>query len=270
MEETLFLYIDILGFSELIKDKEKVTRLYEIIDSAYIHQDSNFKSIVFSDTIVAYNKRTNLSEESKKIEVMYLIELTQDIFRRLIGSNIFFRAVITEGEFIHEQLENFESYYGEALVETYNAEKSLSGTGLFLNRKLRDLNVVFSFKEFSTEFDYVFLTHLCSGLAHLLGKNVDDNNKENYIKFPIPPDLITAQALESLVYPELVHFREVYLNMNNHPVPKVRDKYLTTWNMYSLAYPGLMHSLVEHNFAPEGMAKLDWTRAKEMYEEDKA
>lgn len=270
MKETLFLYIDILGFSELIKSREKVYRLYQTIDSARIHHDSNFNAIVFSDTIVAYNRHKNLSKKAKEVEVMYLIELTQELFSRLIGTNIFFRAVITEGEFFHHKLENLEAYYGAALVEAYRAEKKLSGTGLFLDRKLRDMNQIFRFKEFSSKLDYIFLTHMCSGLTPWLKRNVDDNEKPDYSEFPMPPELLTDSGLEFMAYPELVHFREVYENMNAHPEPKVREKYLTTWNMYSLAYPGLTRSLVEHNFDPNGMARLDWSKAKEMYDNEKA
>jgi hypothetical protein len=270
MKERLFLYIDILGFSELIKSKKKVSRLYDIIDNARIHHDANFNTIVFSDTIVAYNRHTNLSKRDKEVEVMYLIELTQEFFYRLIGSSVFFRAVITEGEFFHERLENLEAYYGAALVETYRAEKELSGTGLFLDRKLRDLNQVFRFKEFSNRFDYIFLTHMCSGLTPWLNRNVDDNEKPDYSEFPIPSELLTDAGLEFMAYQELVHFREVYENMNKHPDPKVRQKYLTTWSMYSQAYPGLTRSLVEHNFDPNGMATLDWNKAKEMYENERS
>lgn len=270
MKETLFLYIDILGFSELIKSKEQVCRLYKIINNARIHHDSNYNAIIFSDTIVAYNRHTNLSKELKEIEVMYLIELTADLFFRLIGTNIFFRAIITEGEFIHYQLENIEVYYGAALVEAYRSAKELSGTGLFLDRKLRDLNQVFRFKEFSSKFDYIFLTHRCSGLTPWLERKVDDNERPDYSDYPLPPEWIADQAMESIVYPELVHFREIYENMNNHPEPKVREKYLTTWNMYSQAYPGLTRSLVEYKFDPNGMAHLDWSRAKEMYDNEKA
>ena len=270
MNKTLFLYIDILGFSELINNKKKVNDLYTIIDNARIHRDSNFRAIVFSDTIIAYNKYANLSTESKEVEVMYLIELTQQLFSMLIGTNIFFRAVITEGEFHHNKLKNLEAYYGEALVEAYRAEKNLSGTGLFLNRKLRGFNQVFRFKEFSNKFDYIFLTHMCSSLTSWLSRNVDDNKKPDYKAFPLPPELITDAGLEYLAYPELVHFSEVYENMNNHPEPKVREKYLTTWNMYTLAYPGLMRSLVDYNFDPNGMSHLDWNEAKKIYETDRA
>ncbi|MGK5095177.1 hypothetical protein WDW89_24600 [Deltaproteobacteria bacterium TL4] len=233
MEERLFLYIDILGFSDLIINKKDVAPLFQIINNAQIHRDSNFVTIVFSDTIVAYNRHSNLNKSAKTIEVMYLIELTQELFSKLIGTNIFFRAIITEGEFFHNQLENLAAYYGTALVEAYRAEKKLSGTGLFLDRKLRDLNSVFRFKEFSDKFDYIFLTHMCSGITSWLKRNVDENDRSDYSEFPIHPELLTSASLEFEIYPELVHFKEVYQNMNTHPEPKVREKYLTTWNMYS-------------------------------------
>ena len=268
MNETLFLYIDILGFSELIKNKADVDLLFQIVDQARIHSDSKYKAIVFSDTIIAYNKNTNYSREAKEIEVMFLIELTQDIFSRLIGRDIYFRAIITEGEFSHNKLNNLEAYYGTALVNAYNAEKSLSGTGLFLDKKLRELNRVFRFKEFSKQFDYIFLTHVCSGITSWLSRNVDENEEPDFKNYPLPADLLVDQGLEYLVYPELVHFSEIYKNMNNHPEPKVREKHLTTWNMYTQAYPGLTRSLVKYNFDPNGMAELDWSKAREMYEED--
>lgn len=176
--------------------------------------------------------------------------------------------MITEGEFIHYKLNNLEAYYGPALVESYLAEKKLSGTGLFLDRKLRDLNRIFRFKKFTDKFDYIFLTHMCSGLTSWLCRNVGDNEKPDFSSYPLPPELLVDAGLEFMAYPELVHFSEVYKNMNTHPEPKVREKYLTTWNMYSLAYPGLMRSLVKHDMEPSGMSNIDWSKAKAMYEEN--
>jgi len=46
------MYMDILGFSNLINDKEKVETIYRIIDNSSIHEDSNYRVIVFSDTIL--------------------------------------------------------------------------------------------------------------------------------------------------------------------------------------------------------------------------
>jgi hypothetical protein len=87
--------------------------------------------------------------------------------------------------------------------------------------------------------------------------------------FTVPGILLTASETEYLVYPEIVHFREVYGNMNTHPDPKVRAKYLATWNMYSLGYPKLMRSLVAHEFSPMGVATLDWSDAERLFKEDR-
>jgi len=54
--ETLFLYLDILGFAELVKDGPRVERLFQILDSARLHTDSDYQTIVFSDTLLAYNR----------------------------------------------------------------------------------------------------------------------------------------------------------------------------------------------------------------------
>jgi hypothetical protein len=270
MNKRLFLYIDILGFSEIVRNNENVLRLYRLIDQARIHHDSHFRVIVFSDTIVAYNINSNYSDEPKAVEVMYLIELTQDFFHKLIGTNIFFRAIITEGEFFHTELDNLQAYFGEALVDAYSDEKKLTGTGLFVHKKLRKSNQVFRFKDYSDKYDYIYLTHICSGITSWLARDVEKIERPDFSEYPLHPDLLTSAGYEYMVYPELVHFKEVYQNMNSHLDPKVRSIYLSTWNMYTLAYPGLMQSLVRSKFDPNGMSILDWRRAKKMYEEEKA
>lgn len=269
MKKTLFLYLDILGFSELVKEEGRIPCLFEIIDTARIHNDSNFKVIVFSDTLIAYNKYCDLEAKSKEIELMYLIEFAQDIFLKLIGKDIFFRAVITEGEFVYKQLKNIESYYGQALVDTYNAEKMLSGTGLFLNRELTEYNKIFRYKKFSKDFDFIFLTDFCSKLTPWLNRNVDGGNvKPDFKEFPLSKEYMELhQDLTISLYPELIHFKNVYYYMNNHENPKIREKYLTTWNMYEQAYPSLIRSLLDYNLSPEGIAEIDWSEAQKRYEQ---
>jgi hypothetical protein len=265
MANTLFLYIDILGFAELVKKKRRVRELFKIIDAAALHRDSNYQTIVFSDTIISYNKYSKLSNEAQAIELMYLIELTQELFRRLIGTGISFRAVITYGDFIHRKLKNVEAYYGEALIDAYKSEKNLIGTGLFLDKKLRRFNTIFRYKHFSPDYDFIYLTHSCSRLTSWLKRCVDLNSESDFGEFPIQGVLLTDSGDEMQVYPELVHFHEVYCGMNEHPDPGVRAKYLATWNMYCHGYPGLIRSLEAHNFNPNGVAKIDWGKAKEFF-----
>src|SRR4051812_30262351 len=69
MESKLFLYIDSLGFSDIIKETTRVERLYSLIDQAALHRDSNYRAIVFSDTIVAYHTVPNLEGGSKATEL---------------------------------------------------------------------------------------------------------------------------------------------------------------------------------------------------------
>jgi hypothetical protein len=270
MTERLFLYIDILGFKNLVEKQEKAMQLFRIINEANIHRDRNFKAIVFSDTIVAYNKYSNLSHDAKVGEVMYLIELTQDIFRRLIGFNVFFRAIITEGDFIHKKMENLQAYFGPALVETYLDEKGLTGSGLFLNNKIRKFNEIFRYKEFSKKYDFIFLTLACSRLVYCSQRDIKKTEKLEISEFPLNPVLFQDGDIDCILYPELVHLREIYENMNNHPDPKVRSIFLTTWNMYSLAYPGLTINLINHNFDPKCIANIDWSDAQKAYETNKA
>ena len=56
MEKT-FLYIDILGFKNLVtSNTDKVESIFKIIDSLHVHKDIAFQTIVFSDTILVFNK----------------------------------------------------------------------------------------------------------------------------------------------------------------------------------------------------------------------
>ena len=166
---TLFLYLDFLGFSEISKDNKKTDDLFNIINNSHIQNDSNFKTIVFSDTLLAYNVYDDLNIEMKSIEIMYIIKLVQDIFKRLVDMNIFFKAIITEGEFTYKKLTNIESYYGQALIDTYKDEKDLTGTGLFLDKKLRKLNRIFLYYDYSDDYDYIFLTPNCRSLFLNIG-----------------------------------------------------------------------------------------------------
>ncbi len=63
MEEFKYLlYIDILGFSNLTKkDYTKVKELFSIIDSLNAHKHFDFQTVVFSDTILIFNKAQPLS-----------------------------------------------------------------------------------------------------------------------------------------------------------------------------------------------------------------
>ena len=218
MQSTLFLYIDILGFSDLIKETTRVEQLYKIIDDARLHRDSNYRTIVFSDTIVEYNTHSNLTGKSKATELMFLMELTQELFLRLVGSGIFFRAVITEGSFHHKKLKNLEAFYGQALIDTYRAEKNLIGIGLFLDNKLRRFNQFFRWRTFSPQFDFIYLTQYSTDLTPTAEDLSSPFEPLADPDFPMSGLILTEFVSEFQIYPEILHFREVHNQMNTHQI----------------------------------------------------
>ena len=102
MTEKSFLYIDILGFSKMTNNSpNKIEQVFQILDSIKVHRHFAFKTIVFSDTILVFNEDDSRSDD---YYVTYLCEFVQDLFYRTIYLNVFFRAVITKGEFKYQKL----------------------------------------------------------------------------------------------------------------------------------------------------------------------
>jgi len=113
MQEKFLLYIDILGFSDLINSEKGTRDLYKIIDSLNVHSHDVFQTIVFSDTIVVYNKEPVEDRKTAEYVVCYATEFAEDLHYRLIGKNIYFRAMLTYGEFEHYTLRNIECFFGK-------------------------------------------------------------------------------------------------------------------------------------------------------------
>lgn len=141
MEDRLFLYIDILGFSELVSKSSEVMQLYNIIDRLNVFEhEPHFKCLVFSDTILVYSE-PNWPRNSSLI--MWMCEFAQDLFYRLIGRNIHFRAILTSGEFRHSKMKHIDAFFGEALVKAYQDEKEIVCMGLFIDAELAPLSSIF-------------------------------------------------------------------------------------------------------------------------------
>jgi hypothetical protein len=190
---------------------------------------------------------------------MYLIELTQDLLYRLIGTGIAFRAVITEGRFTHYQLQNFQAYYGPALVNAYRAEKEIKAVGLFLDRKLRRLNQIFRAEPYNGKFDFVYLIHSLRGFLSF---------REPGPPSAYPLSLDAMDEHEDYIYGEMMHCREIYRHFRRHPVAEVRKKYGATWRMYEKAFPGFMTALRRADFDPQAIGRVNWKPIRKLFIED--
>ena len=75
MKHKYLLYIDILGFADLVNESQAdVRRLYKILEGLNCHKHDAFQVIVFSDTILIYNKFDTFLKHEHEYAVMFLIE----------------------------------------------------------------------------------------------------------------------------------------------------------------------------------------------------
>ncbi len=252
-QERFLLYIDILNFSNLVSQKGKVEELYDIINKLHVHRHDVFTTIIFSDTILVYNNSHARGLEDVRYLVMYLCEFAQDLFYRLIGRDLHFRAYITCGEFAHYAMENIKDvFYGEALIEAYRAEKNIQATGLFMSNLVAPYSDIFKTRRFNRSCRYVYM------MQSLQRNSV---RKRDY---PLDPDnLIETDAIWLLAY-EIRYLETIYRHKNNAALPlRVRRKYETTWRLLMKHHGGFMSTLEESGFDPKAISGCDWAEPLE-------
>ncbi len=233
------LYIDILGFAELVKtDYKKIRLLFEKIDELNVHKHNAFQTIVFSDTILISNKQAPRNTDDHEYLVMYACEFAQDLMFRCIDLEIQFRAILTYGEFYYEKLENIEAYHGKALVNAYYKEKEVNSIGLFIDKSILSYNVIFKTVQFDKDLHFVFLTQNIERLC----------NWYDVANLPLEPSVIN-QTDEFLYLKDEVKILETLKkNIDNQIDSKVRGKYLQAYHFYTQRYKYLIEQLEINNF----------------------
>jgi hypothetical protein len=249
MTNRYLLYIDILGFRDLVRTgPAEVHRLYKIIDTLNVHGHDSFKTIVFSDTILVYNLFEAQSEGDHEYAVMFSCEFAQDLLYRLARRNIFFRAVLDYGPFEHYSLANTPCFFGPALIAAYDAEKRLPAIGLFATTACIAYNSVFSSLPFGGDLHFIFLTQGLDRVQLYTGGHL-----------PADPVLNETDDLYKVIE-ELSFLKSVYTSMRSDLPPSVRAKHLATYDLYRRKYPVLMESLEKNGFRREAVSPtLEWS-----------
>lgn len=250
------LYIDILGFKEMtLKDRRKVARIYAILDKLNVHDHPNFKTIVFSDTILTYNPVEVTSDDDRRYLVWYLTEFAEDLHHRLIGQDIWFRAVLVSGEFNHYNLKNIECFFGESLISAYLSEKTLPMMGLAMHNSCLPYNRFFELDRFNKEYSFVYLARQFKQMKDLANQF---------------PTSYFGVADISPLFPEAARFlSELYLLMRENGDPAVRAKALATWDFYNRRYPEIVSALVTNAFDLAAIApKGAWAEEAQALEEN--
>lgn len=232
------LYIDILGFSDLAKNEpSKIQKLFSIINELNVHKHSAFQTIVFSDTILIFNKIAPLDTKDHEYLVMYACEFVQDLIFRCLDLKIQFRAILTYDEFHYQKLENIEAYHGKALINAYNKEKEITGMWLYIDKQILKYNTIFKSVEFDKDYNFVFLLQAFERLNFYDVKN-----------FPIPKQIIQETYELYGLKKEVEILKTIKENIEIQKDSKVRAKYLQTYYLFKTRYKVILEALEENNF----------------------
>lgn len=253
------LYVDILGFSKLVEgNSPRIHDLYEAIASLNVHKHYAFRAIVFSDTILVYNTSEGATAKDRHYLVMYLYEFAQDLQDRLVGREIFFRAVLVRGEFIHYELNSIPCFFGTSLVEAYQSEKKIPAIGLFMERDIVPDSDVFETTKFDDSYDFVFITQTLNTIEDFHGGI-----------FPINREVLEASDLIYLLVPEILHLKQIAHLAKNHDEQRVREKHANTLALFRVRYPATLQSLEENNFSLEALCPdAKWSELLSRYPQD--
>lgn len=256
MTNRFLLYIDLLGFSEIVQSKSgMLPDLFRILDKSNAHNHGDFQVIQFSDTLLVYNEPEVKSDHDHHYVAMYLCEFAQEIQYMLLGRDVFLRGLITFGQFDdtgptpNSDYQHVRAFWGKALIKAYRAESDIQAVGLFVDDTVKAHMNIFETHPYDTAKGLWF-----ADTAKMLGGMSFEGNDFSYAKMDI-----TATGNESLLAYDLLYLKRLYEHGHDDALsPRVRTKYLTTWEIYRRKYPGLCRALEEHEFAFEEVIDIDW------------
>jgi hypothetical protein len=249
MSEKYLLYIDILGFSDLVKaDPKKIDTIYDALDRLNAHEHNAFKTIIFSDTILVFNITEPRTEEDHHYLVMFSCEFAQDLQKWCIKMNVQFRALLLYGEFYYQQRKNLESYYGAALIKAYLKEKELQPMGLFITKDIAHKNRIYKTVSFDQDVNFVFLTQDMERLSFYSGGSL-----------PILTALFDDAHLLPYLWLELQMLHNLKNGLATIEDSRIRAKYSLTYQLYRTRYPELLPQLEATGFDLKAVnPEADW------------
>lgn len=256
MTSRFLLYIDLLGFSDIVRTKKHILPdLFKVLDNSSAHSHGTFEVIQFSDTLLVYNDPPASTGYDKNYCAMYLCEFAQQIKYMLLGRDVFIRGLITYGQFEDtgptpsENYKHIRAFWGEAFIKAYETEKNIQAVGLFVDATVKPCMDVFKTNLYDEKKGLWFVD-----TAKMLEEKCLEGRDFNYAK----EDAI-ATGTESLLAYDLVYLKRLFEHGHDQSLPPtIRNKYLTTWEIYRQKYKGFCAALEEAEFKFEKVIELDW------------
>jgi hypothetical protein len=261
MKGRYLLYIDILGFAKLIQERPKeIAKLFTVLDTLDAHTYKDFRVVAFSDTILIYSVDRLTITDDPLYFTTRLGAFARDLLYKLVGSRIFFRGLLTFGQFEFQQRKRISSFWGTALVNAYLREKEIKCTGLFVDGTCP---VAFATAPYNNNVQYVYLNE---SLEHLV-----DEDECSYS--PSPPwepfpeiydDTPLEETDEFMTFPwDLQFCKDIHYEMNHQANPEIRLKFWNTWRLLWVRYRSLLADMEKNGFNLErAWPNYDWSWAE--------
>ena len=258
-ENTLFLYADILGFKNLLKNhKTKIQKIFDIINNSTVFRDDNnklgLKAFMFSDTFVIYYSKC---EEEISVVIDMITGLVRHLKHQLSKIDVFIRAQLKIGDFVYKKLENIDVFYGDILVSANDEDKEIQSIGLFFDNKINENNKNFCNIKYNEKKYFIFDCHELRSFYNASKANRLKNNGNIF-----PTDYMNSlKPYKNEIIDEINYLKKIY-NLSigyckyciddqiffQKLEPHITNKYISVWNFYYNKYPELLDYLVKSNF----------------------
>lgn len=214
----------------------KIPQIFNIINELSVYKHYAFQTIVFSDTILVYNKE---NDKPTHYYLTYMVEFAQQLFYRLLSIDVYYRGLITYGEFEFKQLENIQAYWGKALLDSYEDEDKLLGFGLFVSKDVSEDILIFDKMDMGGKYDFIFL---CQSYINLY--------KRAKGILPVELEIITETDDFDRIDEDLMFLRQIAEMKEICPCEKIRNKYVAVYNWYKERTPKFFKLFEEKGFMP--------------------
>lgn len=271
MNERFLLYVDLLGFSDLVQnDPDSVPTLFHALDSSQAHKHNGFGVIQFSDTLLVFNNEDPLSDHDKHYFAMYLCEFAQELQYMLLGRGAFLRGLVTRGQFEdtgsipNGTYKHIRSFWGKALIDAYHVTNSIKAIGVFVDEHVKPHMRVFDMHPYD-DHNQIWFVDTTSVL-----RKESFSDLANRKDLSIAIDNLRLSGLEQILSYDLLLLMRLFKSAHDDTLaPTVRTKYLTTWEIYRRKYRTLCRVMEELEFDIKKLLGHDWERTMVRIEQNR-
>ena len=258
MNERFLLYIDLLGFSDLVHAKPTaISDIFDALDRSQAHSHGDFEVIQFSDTLLVFNNKNPANDYDKHYFTMYLCEFAQELQYMLLSRDTFFRGLVTCGQFEDtgsspNSYTHIRAFWGKGLIHAYRTTNSIQAIGLFVDDHIKPHMRVFPTHPYDDR-NHVWFVDTTSVSRQEFGYMTSKHDIPNAMNY------VRLCGLEQLLAYDLLFLRRLFeFSHNNTLAPRVRTKYLTTWEMYRQEYSILCQAIEDAEFDFKRLFSYDW------------